>query len=72
MKVRMVADFRNLNKILKRPGVPVEGSTQLLKRMNPAHRYFGVLDMTSGYNQIQIPEQYRDLFTIILPQGKYR
>ena len=68
----IVADFQNFNHTIKRPGVPLEGSSQLLRRMDPDHRYYGVMDMSSGYHQIEIPEGDQDLFVIILPQGKYR
>ena len=71
-KVCLVADFRNINKTLRRPGVPLEGSSQLLRRMDPNHRYWFVMDMTSGYHQIYLPEEFQDLFAIILPQGKFR
>ena len=39
--------------------------------MDPDHRYYGMMDMSNGYHQIEIPEGDRDLFAIILPQGKY-
>ena len=37
---RIVADFREVNRILKRTGYPMEGSSQLLKRLEPQDRYF--------------------------------
>ena len=72
IKVRIVADFCRLNQILKRPGYPMEGSQHLLKRLNPKHKFFAAVDLSSGYNQIYLPKKYRDYFCIILPQGKFR
>ena len=68
----MVADFRILNKTLKRPHYPVEGSSQLIKQVNHKHKYWCTLDFTQGYHQCRLHEDDRDYFAIILPQGKYR
>ena len=38
-KVRIVADFRQLNKALKRPTWPTESSCQLLRHVCPKSRY---------------------------------
>ena len=72
LKARLVADFRDVNRILKRPGYPMDGSSLILKRLNPDEAYFSTLDLSSRYHQIRLAEASRDLFTIILPQGKYR
>ena len=71
-KVRMVSDFRPVNRILRRPGYPYEGSTQILKRLNPEEPFFSTIDLSSGYHQLTLHEDDRDLFAIILPQGKFR
>ena len=34
--------------------------------------YFDCVDLSSGYHQIPIHEKSKDLFCIILPQGKFR
>ena len=72
VKVRLVADYRGVNKKLQRPGQPLENAWGILKRLNPRHRYFGAIDFTSGYSQIPLDEENRDLFTIIPPYGKFR
>ena len=72
VKVRLVADYRGVNKKLQRPGQPLENAWGILKRLNPRHRYFGAIDFTSGYSQIPLDEESRDLFTIITPYGKFR
>merc|ERR1712236_26806 len=71
-KVRLVADFRSVNIKLQRPEYPLDNSSAILKRLNPKHRFFGSIDMSSGYSQIPLAEEDRHWFTILLPQGKFR
>ena len=70
-KVRLVADFKGLNRILKRPEYPNEASFNLLKRIPPQARVFAVVDWCSGYYQIEIQEQFRELFSFVVSQGKF-
>merc|ERR1712215_85018 len=72
VKVHLVADYRGVNRKLQRPGQQLENAWGILKRLNPRHRYFGAIDFTSGYSQIPLAEESRDLFTIITPYGKFR
>merc|ERR1711940_465986 len=72
LKVRMVSDFRPVNRVLKRPGYPMEGSAAILKKLNPDEGYFCTIDLSSGYHQIELAEESRDLFAVALPNGKYR
>merc|ERR1712105_547766 len=72
VKVRLVADFRGVNLKLQRPEYPLDNSSSILKRLNPQNRYFCAIDMSSGYSQIPLSEECRDMFTILLPQGKFR
>ena len=48
LNVRLVSDFRGVNKILKRTGYPMEGSSLLLKRLNPNETVFCTIDLLSG------------------------
>ena len=57
MKVRMVSDFRPVNRVLKRPGYPMEGSAAILKKLNPDEGYFCTIDLSSGYHQIELAEE---------------
>ena len=66
-----MSDFMNVNKILKRPGYPMEGSGQIMKRLEPNKSFFATLDLSSGYHQSEIAEESRDYFAMILPQGKF-
>merc|ERR1711867_223859 len=71
-KVRLVADFRNMNMKLQRPEYPLDNSSAILKRLKPEYKFFGSIDMSSGYSQIPLAEEDRHWFTILLPQGKFR
>merc|ERR1712082_328171 len=72
VKVRLVADFRGVNLKLQRPEYLMDNSSSILKHLNLQHRYFCAIDMSSGYSQIPLSEECRDMFTILLPQGKFR
>ena len=72
MKACLVADFRGVNKKLRRPKHPLEGSSGILKHLNPKHKYFVAVDMSSGFSQIPLAEESRSLFIVMLPWGKYR
>ena len=72
VKVHLVADFRGINKKLQRPEHPLDNSWGILKRLNPKHKFFAAIDFSSGYSQIPLAEESRELFTIILPYGKFR
>merc|ERR1711954_176700 len=48
------------------------GSSQLVKRIPANSQYFVVFDLTSGFHQVHLPEEYRSLFAIVLQNGKFR
>ena len=72
VKARLVADFRGINKKLRRPEIPLEGSWNILRRLDPRDKFFACVDFSSGFSQLPLDEESRDLFNIILPWGKYR
>ena len=72
MKARLVADFRGINKKLRRSEHPLEGSWGILRRLDHQDKYFAAVDFSSGFGQLPLAEESRDLFNIILPWGKYR
>ena len=55
-KVRLVADFSPVHRILQSPNYPNEGSSSHLKMINPRAKAFATLDFSSGYYQIPIKE----------------
>ena len=64
--------LRGVNKILKRVGHPLDGSSHILKRLEPNDKYYAVCDLLMGYHQLALHEDSKDLFSIVLPQGKFR
>ena len=67
-----MADFRSVNKKIRRPEIPLEGSWSILRRLNPKDSYFACVDFSSGFSQLTLDESSRDLFCIILLWGKFR
>ena len=57
VKVRLVADFRGVNRKLQRPEHPLDNSWGILKRLNPHHRFFAAIVFSSGYSQIPLAEE---------------
>ena len=58
--VRLVTDYTELNKYIKRPIHPFMGAYDTIRQINPKARYFAMLDAVSGYFQIRIsPEASR-------------
>ena len=72
IKARLVTDLKKVNPNLVRVGTPLDGSSHILKRLEPEETMFASVDMSSGYHQIAIDESSRDIFTVILPAGKFR
>ena len=70
-KVRIVADFRELNKALVHPNWPTESSNQLLRHIDPKARYFCTIDACSGYHQVRLCPESQDLCTIITQEGRF-
>ena len=72
VKVRLVADFSPVNRILKSPNYPNKGSSAHLKQINPEAKVFCTMDFSHGYYQVPIREKDCNLFAFLVPQGKYR
>ena len=70
-KVRIVADFRNLNKALKRPHWPTESSGQLLRYILLDSKFFCAIDATSGYHHVKLDPESQELCTIVTQQGRF-
>ena len=68
----MVIDFCPINQLLKRSVKWFAGSEQIKKDLNPKAKCYAVIDMTSGYYQIPLKEEFRDLTTFIIPRGHFR
>ena len=70
--VRIVSDFKTLNKAIERPHWPTESSDQLLRNIESDSKYFVTLDLTSGYHQFKVDVESRNLLCISTPSGRYR
>jgi len=71
-KVRLVTDYRQLNRCVKRPIHPFSPATDLIKRVDPEAKWFCKLDAVHGYFQIPLGEPSSLLTTFLLPSGRYR
>merc|ERR1711954_614203 len=72
VKVRLVTDFQDVNRVLKSPNYPNEGSDAHLKQIDPSAQVFCTMDFSHGYYQVKISEKNRELFAFLISQGKYR
>lgn len=70
-KVRLVADFRQLNKALKRPHWPTESSGQLMRHIDSKAKFFCTIDATQGYHQIPVAKSSQKYLTIVTQQGRF-
>lgn len=69
---RLCIDYRALNLLLEGMGWPIPHIRQLLQRMGHRKaRYFAVLDLTSGYHQVALSMNSRELAAFITPFGVY-
>ena len=70
--VRIVSDFKRLNRHMKSHNWPTESSGQLLRHIDPRAKYFVSMDLTSGYHQIPIYEERQNLLIISTQMGRYK
>jgi hypothetical protein len=71
-KVRLVIDYRQLNKATSRPVHPFSSVPDLMRQIDPKARFFAKLDAIHGYFQVPLDEESSKLCTFLLPDGKYR
>ena len=70
-KIRITVDYRKLNKNLKRETYQIPTFEELSSKFSGATR-FSKLDASSGFFQIPIDEESRDLTTFMTPFGRYK
>ena len=51
---------------------PFTSADQIHRQLDPGGKVYCTMDMVSGYHQVSITEEDRDLTTFILPSGHYR
>ena len=69
---RLITDYTRLNDYVRRPIHPFASAREIVDAIQPASKWFAKLDAASGYHQVSLHEDYRDLTTFILPSGTYR
>jgi hypothetical protein len=71
-KLRLVTDYRELNKSVIRTMHPFPSAADLVKRVQPSSRFFAKIDAIHGYFQVPLDEESSKLTTFLLPSGRYR
>ena len=71
VRVRLVTDFTELNKYVKRPVHLFPSSMDIIQSIPPEAKYFIKFDADNGYFQLALDEESRKLTTFLLPQGKF-
>ena len=70
--VRLVTDYTKLNKFVKRPDHPFPSPEEVLSWIPGDSKFFAKLDAKSGYWQIPLDDESKDLTTFITTKGRYR
>jgi hypothetical protein len=69
--VRILTDFRQLNKYIKRKPFPLPKISDLLQKLE-GFSYATAIDLSMGYYHVKLDEESSKLCTTILPWGKYQ
>ena len=72
VSLRLVTDFRGVNKIIKSPVWPFSPSESIINRMDPQKQWIASIDNLLGYHQIPLSEEAYLLTCFIKPWGKLR
>lgn len=70
-KLRMVIDFRPLNALIKRNSASLPHIKELMPHLSKA-KYFSKLDLRSGYHQVLLRPENRELTAFVTPLGHYQ
>ena len=68
---RLVTDFVQLNKFVKRPVHPFPSTKEILQNLSPTSRVFIVVDLKHGYYQVVLDDESSLLTTFMIPQGRH-
>ena len=67
---RFCVDYRKLNAITTRDVYPLPRIEEALSRLEGSH-YFSIMDMQSGYWQVEVKPEDREKTAFITPDGLY-
>ena len=70
--LRLVTDYRAINKHIKRPVYPFPDVNTLKTNIPPNTKFLAKVDFSSSYFQVGLTEKSHDLTCFILPQGRFR
>ena len=71
-KVRLVVDYRGINKHIERPVHPFPSPRDILRGIKPDSKWFLKLDAVQGYYQVPLDKESAALTTFLLPSGRFR
>ena len=69
--LRLVTDYRGINGLIERPEWPFQTTTTILSLIKGNLPWVCSVDMLSGYHQVPLAEESRDLTTFLTPYGRY-
>ena len=70
--LRLVVDYTNLNKYVRRPIHTFPSAQEIIAGIDPESTVFAKLDATQGYHQVPLEDESSKLTTFLLPSGRYR
>ena len=70
--LRLITDFRGINKMLLHPVYPFKSTNKILESIPSENIYFAALDMLKGYFQVPLDEETSNLTVCITPWDKYK
>ena len=71
VRVRLVTDFTELNKYVKRPVHLFPSSSDIMQAIPPEAKLFAKFDAVNGYFQLPLDEESQALTAFLLPEGKF-
>ena len=71
-KVRLVVDYRQINKFIDRPVHPFPSCRDILHNIKSDSRWFLKFDAAWGYYQMPLDEESSRLTTFLVESGRYR
>lgn len=69
-KMRLVVNYKELNKVMEIPNWPVETVESAFQHLGSG-KVFSTIDLVSAYNQIPLTEQSKQYTSFVVPTGQY-